>query len=1418
MRTNDKIRIAVLVALSSGRAMAGDVVYDGTVGAAGGATFNSLTNTFTVEQDRGTLTDRNLFHSFSTFNIDFSETAVFTANPGADIGNVVSRVTGLQPTLINGTLRSEIPNANFWFVNPAGITIGATGVIDVQGAFAFGAADFIEFQGGQQWHALTTTGGDLAGGLTVNPVDFGFLPGSMAGTLSLANPALEASAVTLAGRGVEIRNTQVVSSTFSVVSTDSVLLDQASIQTTGAINIDASGPISLNGASVGSAVADDADAIAGNIIIRSGSLVTIDSSIVSSQSEAANANVLVAGAGVEFRNTQIYAPRARVGIASVADPSTLVLDDNAAFVFGDVPRESLRSIRFNDYEYAPGEVIHPVAANIINTSSDSFVGGGVYLLGGEIRLRSTLIHSDSLLGSPADVAAGGIHVVGESLDINRNTSLTSVVRGDQIFITADDDGVANENPAEGDGGQVDIRLYGDLTVSGTQDQVFTGGRDFNTQISTRTFNNGDAGDITISAANVTIEGPQGLAGPPPTEAQLALGGPGAGFIASSNDALDRDDDQSRAAATGNAGDIDITASGTVRLRGLTWSQGADPTDPNRATIIGVAGARIASDTQHTGFLDDGQGNELGTAGDITIAARSLEIEDAGQITSVTRGVARGGDISITLTDGHLSMSTDPTATFTSGIFTRATSDLDNPLRGNAGDITISVTAVDPTEGGVTLSGTGQNNLGSRLFSDAVSAQGNAGAISVDASGAISLTGASVRTDVANNEEAVAGDITLRSDALVTLDASTVSSSSASANSAGNITVEGTGVLIRNRSQLLADYDNAGSNPGEPGSINVTATGTSTETQPQDVRDEAREGVIAIVDSGVNANNNGGRDDADRGDITILADDIVIAGSVVSTDVVAGGVGDDIVIRGDRSVSLLHSDGQGFPLVGTLATPDDPRTDIQRSLVSARTQASAAAGGLIRVEVGSGGTLTVEDSNIDTSTSIDGSNTNPDRVRSNIALVATGGTVEARGAVVTTETTGLDGAGNIQITADRIELSNTMLQASSFSSGDAGNIDVSSSPTGSIQIGGGSSLLSDASEGVGRLDSDTGTILVQLPNAGTVTISAGTGGAVIDSTSLASSAGADAGQAGTVSITSAGSLSMTGSDINTSVQTGLTVGPGTPQPTLSSAEISLSAAGALTLDGTTLRSETFGAIDAGDISVTGSQVTMSDGGAIAATLVNTDSTIDIVNTGNAGTVTLTATAGAVSVIGGAVVSTSSEGEQGGQAGIITIAGNGVDLQDATVTTAVASAAGGLTPARIELDATTGALTLSGSNLSAATSGTASAGNITLDGASISVAGGSITASTTSTGDAGLVTITAAPGGDVEITDGASIATSALDAQSGSTNLGEAGRIEVSGANITLADADLSTATDSDIVTSSPASHYAHCERHSLSDGH
>ncbi len=85
----------------------------------------------------------NLFHSFGEFNVDAGRGVYFTNPPG--IENIISRVTGSNPSQIRGTLGVTGGNANLFLINPNGIVFGAGARLDVGGSFVATTANAIQF-------------------------------------------------------------------------------------------------------------------------------------------------------------------------------------------------------------------------------------------------------------------------------------------------------------------------------------------------------------------------------------------------------------------------------------------------------------------------------------------------------------------------------------------------------------------------------------------------------------------------------------------------------------------------------------------------------------------------------------------------------------------------------------------------------------------------------------------------------------------------------------------------------------------------------------------------------------------------------------------------------------------------------------------------------------------------------------------------------------------------------------------------------------------------------------------------------------------------------------------------------------------------------------------------------------------------
>ncbi|VXD25084.1 conserved hypothetical protein [Planktothrix serta PCC 8927] len=88
----------------------------------------------------------NLFHSFTQFNVPSGQVANFVSNPS--IQNILSRVVGGQPSLIEGLIQVTGGNSNLFILNPAGIVFGSGARLDVPAAFTATTASGIGFNSG----------------------------------------------------------------------------------------------------------------------------------------------------------------------------------------------------------------------------------------------------------------------------------------------------------------------------------------------------------------------------------------------------------------------------------------------------------------------------------------------------------------------------------------------------------------------------------------------------------------------------------------------------------------------------------------------------------------------------------------------------------------------------------------------------------------------------------------------------------------------------------------------------------------------------------------------------------------------------------------------------------------------------------------------------------------------------------------------------------------------------------------------------------------------------------------------------------------------------------------------------------------------------------------------------------------------
>ena len=175
MQTRQILVLAAILALwAVARSLNAQVRTDGTLGP---RTTLSGPN-FTIGPSLGQQRGGNLFHSFDQFNLSAGQTATFTG--AASIRYVFARVTGGQPSSIDGTITCTIPNASFFLINPNGVVFGPDAALDVKGSFAVTTAGEVKLGSAGTINASHPSASVLN---TAAPNAFGFLSASPAALL-----------------------------------------------------------------------------------------------------------------------------------------------------------------------------------------------------------------------------------------------------------------------------------------------------------------------------------------------------------------------------------------------------------------------------------------------------------------------------------------------------------------------------------------------------------------------------------------------------------------------------------------------------------------------------------------------------------------------------------------------------------------------------------------------------------------------------------------------------------------------------------------------------------------------------------------------------------------------------------------------------------------------------------------------------------------------------------------------------------------------------------------------------------------------------------------------------------------------------------------------------------------------------------
>lgn len=773
----NKTLIFTVIGLSLSPASA-QIVTDGSMGIG-----TSLQGPrYTIQEQFGTRVGDNLFHSFHIFNLSANESALFTGSN--DIHNVVSRVTGGEPSQLFGSLRSNVGNADFYFINPAGVVFGERAKVDVPGSFYLSTAKELVFADG----AVFSSDLQQASTLTVAaPSSFGFL-------------GENAAAVTFQNTNAHIKtggDVQIIAGDLDI--TDSrlrITADETRIHTVGtqagSIAIDASKEALLNASNQGTLNIHNSELkleepspsslaiVAGQVVLSQSEMVI--NNIGDAQNETAlfisandvdmfNSRISVQAKGTgSSGNIDIHADnlsmtatennRSEITVESrpgAGDAGDIIITLSEALSMKEnsfIRSATAGSGRGADIKILADRITIDTADSQASAAINTFTGGAVK--GGNIELDVTnavsLIGNSQLNASTlGDGDAGDIIVNAGSMLIEETQSFENFQDENDSEIRQADTRVGIQS-LSGQESDLSIRPQGgsgNITLNITGNLELRNGA----TIASVTIGDGDAGNITITADN------------------LLLGsGPKRGGNVIGSNTLGNE-------ATGNAASINILLSGMLEMRGNSFITTLSGSRGNAGNINihahdvailgngGISRSGIASSTEAL--------NSTGSAGDINISAiNSIVLQAGATVTSETRNSGDAGNIN--MSGQSLFVKGDPNRRETK---INTSSKSNHPQAGDAGNVILDIA------GDISFIGS------SEITTESESA-GNAGNIIISAHN-LTLRGSELesKSEGENGVAGLAGDITINLTGDLNIsDGGSVASGSFNGGDAGDINI------------------------------------------------------------------------------------------------------------------------------------------------------------------------------------------------------------------------------------------------------------------------------------------------------------------------------------------------------------------------------------------------------------------------------------------------------------------------------------------------------------------------------------------------------------------------------------------------------------------------------------------------------
>ena len=391
-----------------------EIVLDGSLGKEG----ELIGPHYQVGVELGQQRGENLFHSFKQFNLKEGESATFTGSE--QLHNIISRVTGKESSFIDGTIRSTLPKADLYFLNPYGILFGTHAQLDIQGSFYASTADTLYLGDGGEFNAQVPEHSHLT---VAPPKAFGFLTNSPR-SLTFDHTQLSLPAgktLSLLGGNLTIQHSQ-----FQV---EGGTIHLASLVQEGMIDLDSNQPIHDQQSEINfseNSLIDVSGQGEGKIIIQGGQLFMKDSFIKANSTGMANGQGILLALD---RAIHIYGQKHTDSDATSMITSYTTGTGRAGDIILHTPYLEMRGSTINNSTRGEGPAghIHIQSDEVAlyegaAINSDSWSNGQ----GGEINLKvsgTLLVSEQRFFATP------------ESADISAHISVSAIGQGEGGHLT-----------------------------------------------------------------------------------------------------------------------------------------------------------------------------------------------------------------------------------------------------------------------------------------------------------------------------------------------------------------------------------------------------------------------------------------------------------------------------------------------------------------------------------------------------------------------------------------------------------------------------------------------------------------------------------------------------------------------------------------------------------------------------------------------------------------------------------------------------------------------------------------------------------------------------------------------------------------------------------------------------------------------